>query len=722
MSLDTNNAMNDTDNFAGLVQQGLNALERGLSSLLLTSTDQARSEQDRTGRLQSIISEIDSYYGHDSRTFLLAHWALQLHSLLHTNAYELTSETTLCDLERLKELADFFSLRDVSDQIRESADQIAVGTGSITAFPTVSGGFANLSDLTAATLHAINERMELLGGSDFRESISSEVELLETLANEDLAGRYILDASQDRRRLCASLATMVMVIRQLQRLGETGSGTAAVADAQRLAQLGELVGITPVNILRNPLPKDRNDLQSAEQKPSGKQDPDVDPQAESALFPDTEPAEPVKRSEEDEDADDDLTVDVASRHLPEPPPEDPEWEPHSEPEHDVEDQVPATTQIPVDQQPDNISTEAQDPDAEIAEALAETEAPGQGLGQMLLMVLMVVVGIGIVALVVIRPTWLETLSNQGQLGDTLAVTPEPETLAPAELVEPTATSVSATADPEPSPLPPTPTPEPIDGYVFLTTTANVYRWPDFAAEVIGTREAESGVVLVRQITDGDQLWLQMEDTFFIQAEAVSNPDVIQTLVQIEKADLLNIPEEFLVQQPPENEQNEGAETPDADAEEATTEEPDPEPTPDERTLVTQDEEVRIGPGVDFPSRGIQPADSEVTLIGTNEDGSWSLMANYYWIPTVSIVSIPDGLPVVGHPTANANANLRAAPDQSSDQLGVVDLGTALPIDGWALGTNPDGVWYHLDTGEWIFGELVQDAYQNLPERPYVPEQ
>ena len=425
--------MNETDNLTGLVLQGLTALENGLSSLLLTSEDQSRPDEDRTVRLQAIISEIDSYYGHDSRTFLLAHWTLQLHLLLQTRAYEPTLETTLCDLERLRELAEFFSLRDVADEIQELADRLAAGSGGITPFESVSGGFANLQDLTIVTLRAIDERMEVLGGATFREAVATEVELLETLASEELVGRYILDASQDRMRCCISLATMVMVIRELLRMGETGSTTAETADAQRLAQLGELVGITPVNVRRNPLPKIPvgTDQEKPDTETPDTADPQPDGTQDAILFRDSEPAEPVKRQPPAEPEDEgDLTVDVASRHLPEPPPPEPEWEPEPPPED-------GTTGVEPDTEPDVAEArdapgepEEEDPDAEIAEALAETEAPGQGLGQMLLMVLMVLVGVGIVALVVVRPAWLDNLTNQGGIEGAQAITPEP--VAPAK--------------------------------------------------------------------------------------------------------------------------------------------------------------------------------------------------------------------------------------------------------------------------------------------------
>ncbi len=717
--------MNETDNLAGLVLQGLTALENGLSSLLLTSEDQSRPDEDRTVRLQAIISEIDSYYGHDSRTFLLAHWTLQLHLLLQTRACEPTLETTLCDLERLRELAEFFSLRDVADEIQNLTDQVGAVPAGIAPFASASGGFANLQDLTTATLQAIDERMEVLGGTAFREAVATEVELLETLASEELVGRYILDASQDRMRYCICLATMVMVIRELQRMGETGSATAETADAQRLAQLGELVGITPVNARRNPLPRHRDDgpapeREAADARTPAAAGPAADEEQATVLFPDSEPAEPVKRRPAVDEDGDDLTVDVASRHLPEPPPPEPEWEPEPLPEDDATGTEPSTEPAMEPEaaaaSPAPEGPETEDPDAEIAEALAETEAPGQGLGQMLLMVLMVLVGVGIVALVVVRPAWLDNLTSQGGFGNAQAITPKPEESMATIVPTATETPVQAVEEAaEPTPVPPTPHPTPVEGYVFLATAARVYLWPDVAAEIVDPpREADSGVVLVRRVADGDQIWLQMEDTFFILAETVANPEIVDQLPLIDKTDIPDIPVEYLQTSAP-------ADEPVADTGDQTPAEPTPEPIPDDRTAIVEDVDVRIGPGADFESRGILPAGREVSLLGTSTDGSWSLMDDFHWIPSAAIANIPDGLPVLRHPTTITNANLRDAPDSGSAQRGFLGPGTALLLDGWTLGSNPDGVWYHLVSGEWIWGDLVQDAYASLPERPYVPD-
>ncbi len=180
---------------------------------------------------------------------------------------------------------------------------------------------------------------------------------------------------------------------------------------------------------------------------------------------------------------------------------------------------------------------------------------------------------------------------------------------------------------------------------------------------------------------------------------------------IDKADIPDIPVEYL----------QTAALAD-DTGEQDPAEPTSESIPDDRTTIVEDVDVHIGPGADFESRGILPAGREVTLLGTSADGSWSLMDDFHWIPSAAIANIPDGLPVRRHPTTISNANLRAAPDSGSARQGFLGPGTALLLDGWTLGSNPDGVWYHLDSGEWIYGDLVQDAYAGLPERPYVPDE
>ncbi len=159
---------------------------------------------------------------------------------------------------------------------------------------------------------------------------------------------------------------------------------------------------------------------------------------------------------------------------------------------------------------------------------------------------------------------------------------------------PTATEipVQAVEEPaEPTPVPPTPTSTPVAGYVFLATTAQVYLWPDVAAETIDPpREADSGVILVRRVADGDQFWLQMEDTFFILAETVVNPEVVDQLPLIDKADIPDIPVEYL----------QTAALAD-DTGEQDPAEPTSESIPDGQTAIVEDVDVHIGPGADFES-------------------------------------------------------------------------------------------------------------------------
>ena len=659
--------------------------------------------------------------GHDSRTFLLAHWALQLHLLLPTRAYAPTLETTLCDLERLRELADFFSLRDVADEIQDLADRLAAGSGGLTPFASVSGGFANLQDLTTVTLRAIGERMEMLGGASFREAVTTEVELLETLASEELVGRYILDASQDRIRCCVCLATMVMVIRELLRMGETGSTTAETADAQRLAQLGELVGITPVNTRRNPLPKIPSgaDREKTDTETPAAADPQPDGGRDAGLFPDSEPAEPIKRQPATEPEDEgDLTVDVASRHLPEPPPPEPEWEPEPLQEDGTKGVEPDTEPDMVDARDAPAEPDTEDPDAEIAEALAETEAPGQGLGQMLLMVLMVLVGVGIVALVVVRPAWLDNLTSQGGIEGVQAITPEPEESVATAV--PTATEIPAQAveEPaEPTPVPPTPTSTPVPGYVFLATTAQVYLWPNVAAETLesaagGGQRRDSGQAGGGRrpdlAADGGHVLHPGRDRGQSGGGGSAAVDRQGGHLPTFRSSTSKRRHRRTSRQPTRVIRTRWSRHPNRY----------PTTGPSSWKMST----CASAPATISIPRGILPAGREVNLLGTSADGSWSFMDDFHWILSAAIANIPDGLPVLRHPTTISNANLRAAPDSGSARQGFLGPGTALLLDGWTLGSNPDGVWYHLDTGEWIYGDLVQDAYANLPERPYVPDE
>jgi hypothetical protein len=61
-------------------------------------------------------------------------------------------------------------------------------------------------------------------------------------------------------------------------------------------------------------------------------------------------------------------------------------------------------------------------------------------------------------------------------------------------------------------------------------------------------------------------------------------------------------------------------------------------------------------------------------------------------------------------TVNTLANLRSAPNLESELVGSAQVGQAINI----VGRTSDGLWYLLDTGGWIFGELVTGAPQDAP--------
>ena len=205
-------------------------------------------------------------------------------------------------------------------------------------------------------------------------------------------------------------------------------------------------------------------------------------------------------------------------------------------------------------------------------------------------------------------------------------------LSPSVSFNPTATPTAThTSTPTETPVPPSPTP--VDTYMFLATAAQVYMWPDVAAEIIGPpREAGSGVVLVRRVVDGDQLWLQMEDTFFILAETAANPEVVDQLPLIAKADIPDIPVEFIQ---PETRADESTATP--------TKHPTPTPAP--QSSVNSGANLRGGPGTTFPVVGGLPAGSPVEVKYRTESGDWLQLASGAWIAEFLIDDAPPRLPI-----------------------------------------------------------------------------
>ena len=150
-------------------------------------------------------------------------------------------------------------------------------------------------------------------------------------------------------------------------------------------------------------------------------------------------------------------------------------------------------------------------------------------------------------------------------------------------------------------------------------------------------------------------------------------------------------------------------------------------------------ELRAGPGLDFDSVGLVDAGATILLSGQDETGEWFLMENGNWISSEALASkpsVPIVLPVqevaaevipvtpaasapvepAAQATAvvvrvNADANLRSGPGGTFDRVGGAGFNTEVTVVGKLATDN----WYLLDTGAWIFGELLESA----PDVPAV---
>ena len=70
---------------------------------------------------------------------------------------------------------------------------------------------------------------------------------------------------------------------------------------------------------------------------------------------------------------------------------------------------------------------------------------------------------------------------------------------------------------------------------------------------------------------------------------------------------------------------------------------------------------------------------------------------------------PGDIPSVSA-TSTVTANLRSGPDTTAAIVGRAGIGEEIAL----VATNDDGTWFLLDTGAWIFGDLVDGAPDDLP--------
>ena len=131
-------------------------------------------------------------------------------------------------------------------------------------------------------------------------------------------------------------------------------------------------------------------------------------------------------------------------------------------------------------------------------------------------------------------------------------------------------------------------------------------------------------------------------------------------------------------------------------------------------------EVRMyaGPSIEFEVKGeILQAGTRVEVLGVDSSRDWYVLANRYWIPALAVRFAPDDLTVTSAPYVLTGANLREEPTTDSPVQGGVSAGNIIVVVGQKEGGPPAGTWYQLDSGLWIYGELVADIPPNLPVFP-----
>ena len=139
---------------------------------------------------------------------------------------------------------------------------------------------------------------------------------------------------------------------------------------------------------------------------------------------------------------------------------------------------------------------------------------------------------------------------------------------------------------------------------------------------------------------------------------------------------------------------------------------------DEEPEVTTEVRMYAGPGIEFEVKGeILQSGTTVEVLGIDSSGDWYVLANRYWIPAPAVRFAPDDLAVTSAPYVLTGANLRAEPTTNSPVQGGVSAGSIIVIVGQKEGGPPAGTWYQLDSGLWIYGELIAGVPPNLPVLP-----
>ena len=125
--------------------------------------------------------------------------------------------------------------------------------------------------------------------------------------------------------------------------------------------------------------------------------------------------------------------------------------------------------------------------------------------------------------------------------------------------------------------------------------------------------------------------------------------------------------------------------------------------------------VRVGPGTEFEIVETLPKGATVQLIGIDASGDWYLLSSSSWVSAANVGGrIPESLPVATLGRVLVDANLRQEPTTVSPVLGTARQGQIIVLVGQQEGSQPAGTWYQLDSGHWIFGDLVAELPTALP--------
>ena len=464
-----------------LVDAGLEVLVAGLRIRILPYSQQDQFKNDREQFLQIAASHIETYQGLHSPACALGQWCLQAHKWLQTRARDtsLTAEIALCDLERMQALADFLGMDDVKDDLQVFVSHAAADAGDGADFEAVSGGYGSLAALLAAAGTAFAQRLtELAPPLDL--DAAPEDEAWRRLADRDFMSRYLIDGSRDRIEQCLALAQMAMLLRDFLHLDLSISPQAASADAQRLGNLGELLGIE-----RWPPP-----ARAAREQSSAATAVDVSdaPAQTEGLVIDLSAVDAAREAGRQE------------AQTEEPPPR----APASAPPADLEAEAfPTAQKVPQD------------------------GARSSGVMRLALTLGVAVGSVALLTLFVARPpslgepfaTWWQAARSLWPGGEAPAVVvpaateearpaPTPTPVTVADILQPTATF---TPVPTPSAVPPS-----------ARVDLALYAWPDAQAETAGSIASGMAVAPVRRVGGAEEDWLELDNGRFVLAEGIQN--------------------------------------------------------------------------------------------------------------------------------------------------------------------------------------------------------